>query len=936
MTSYQGFAAISRGRRDQAPCFSHVSLMLLLLVLGFCLTTRRVAATFTAAATVPIALELSASGSPQRTGAGLIDVGCRRNLVDRDLNAVAMRRLGDLTGCTLDTTEVQTQLAGLALFVTDGSCALSIKRAVARQLGASLLVVWRAEETYPAAPSTLAACANCAPTDPFLDPFQTGTSSNIVSADPSPSSYSDLCTLPVLGVEPELGMVVAGYFKENIVPRLTVPDLEPLTCLAPFHPALTSVVFISNSRLRVQLNLSTSPMAARCWYHRKDLTYDPCISTSSELASCLSARVDALLLSDVTVSSPTLECNVPLDILANRDDYTLAVQVLYGRGDLITLQCFSHQHQRLSLWTATHGRSLATIGVNVDNATTTSTCACTSLCHLRIRGKNGLWCQGESTCTSAQPVAIRDTVDLDTTALAIPCAQQLPGLPYRACATSCSGGRCEADGTCTCVSGWQDTNCDEPICSQGCAARYGTCVAPNVCNCSSNYTGPACTIPMCSHNCSGNGVCASPGVCRCFEGYTGSSCATASPSDSTSGSVTMGTRIAFALLVSALVVCLVVVGLLWRIKKARPHLIVQQPPEGVELGPLVTRVRTVRRSFLGLSNTTRTTEDFYENLSQDAANTAAGLLPSYQDATSSSTTPRVTPVPHASPPTAPVPLALNPIAEEGQEAATSSARSTPLASPVPNHVDVLPSYEETLQRQQQVAAGVARELRRYHSAPALPRAMHRNTEDHRGGRGPSSSRVEPNDANGVGHRQASAASPRQSVSSQNSVRTRQAWLSQSAGGAQVARSERQAAAGQVVGALRPLRPPQTLPSPRARGLSEQLLRSSAPMLIEFDDDRTRGASPVSHSPTPSASPVPDRPFLPSAPVPSQARRHRRRVAPITLPTEMPRLTPPTSPFRMPTMGRRASGPVAAPIPGFVRALRPSESSPSERTNSSTE
>ena len=49
------------------------------------------------------------------------------------------------------------------------------------------------------------------------------------------------------------------------------------------------------------------------------------------------------------------------------------------------------------------------------------------------------------------------------------------------------------------------------------------------------------------------------------------------------------------------------------------------------MGPIVSRVRTTRRSLLGLTRTSRTTEDFYENAALDLNARRAGILPSYRE-----------------------------------------------------------------------------------------------------------------------------------------------------------------------------------------------------------------------------------------------------------------------------------------------------------------
>ncbi|XP_072020983.1 uncharacterized protein [Amphiura filiformis] len=139
------------------------------------------------------------------------------------------------------------------------------------------------------------------------------------------------------------------------------------------------------------------------------------------------------------------------------------------------------------------------------------------------------------------------------------CINQCAGV----CSPDCiNGGKCEADGTCTCQSGYAGPQCQirlfsgprcNPQCMNGgtctstipprcvCQQGYtglaceratcrngckngGRCVAPDTCSCPSGFEGPDCTRPVCRYGCENGGTCVRPNLCRCQLGYRGNRC----------------------------------------------------------------------------------------------------------------------------------------------------------------------------------------------------------------------------------------------------------------------------------------------------------------------------------------------------------------------------------------------------------------------------
>lgn len=86
-----------------------------------------------------------------------------------------------------------------------------------------------------------------------------------------------------------------------------------------------------------------------------------------------------------------------------------------------------------------------------------------------------------------------------------------------------NGGSCSAPDTCSCASGWFDSNCTTPVCEQTCG-NGGNCTSPNVCSCPDDWTGPDCRDPVCSQSCANGGFCVAPDTCSCPPQWSGFDC----------------------------------------------------------------------------------------------------------------------------------------------------------------------------------------------------------------------------------------------------------------------------------------------------------------------------------------------------------------------------------------------------------------------------
>lgn len=80
---------------------------------------------------------------------------------------------------------------------------------------------------------------------------------------------------------------------------------------------------------------------------------------------------------------------------------------------------------------------------------------------------------------------------------------------------------CGSRGEKVCRHGWNGTNCDKPICKDGCI--NGVCEPPGVCRCRNGYKGKRCDECQPYPGCK-NGFCTKPWECQCRKNWGGILC----------------------------------------------------------------------------------------------------------------------------------------------------------------------------------------------------------------------------------------------------------------------------------------------------------------------------------------------------------------------------------------------------------------------------
>ncbi|EFO99716.1 CRE-APX-1 protein [Caenorhabditis remanei] len=83
---------------------------------------------------------------------------------------------------------------------------------------------------------------------------------------------------------------------------------------------------------------------------------------------------------------------------------------------------------------------------------------------------------------------------------------------------------CSSEGERRCSVGWTGGDCSNPICPGGCSGR-GKCVAPNQCSCINGFNGTQCEQCLPRAGCV-NGGCHNgvPNTCKCRDGFIGDRC----------------------------------------------------------------------------------------------------------------------------------------------------------------------------------------------------------------------------------------------------------------------------------------------------------------------------------------------------------------------------------------------------------------------------
>ena len=97
-----------------------------------------------------------------------------------------------------------------------------------------------------------------------------------------------------------------------------------------------------------------------------------------------------------------------------------------------------------------------------------------------------------------------------------------------------SHGQCVGSDMCSCVRGYQGSQCSEPVCGRipqsnpSVCSGHGSCISPETCSCQKGYSGRLCETPTCNGKieadggCSLRGLCGMDGNCTCYGNFDSS------------------------------------------------------------------------------------------------------------------------------------------------------------------------------------------------------------------------------------------------------------------------------------------------------------------------------------------------------------------------------------------------------------------------------
>lgn len=133
----------------------------------------------------------------------------------------------------------------------------------------------------------------------------------------------------------------------------------------------------------------------------------------------------------------------------------------------------------------------------------------------RIRGLSATCTQ---ICENGGKCVAQDTCECPTGWNGIDCTKPV-------CSTACGRNTlCTAPDTCTCRPGWQGNGCNTAQCTQVACYNGGSCTAPDTCTCADGWFDSNCTTPVCRDTCANGGRCIGPNTCHCPRDWTGPDC----------------------------------------------------------------------------------------------------------------------------------------------------------------------------------------------------------------------------------------------------------------------------------------------------------------------------------------------------------------------------------------------------------------------------